>query len=78
MANGEEKLKGTSFVNFQEVDATIEMFKLCTQWSTECAEIHKEIPEIPDQRFTKRSIYVITPYNAQKNAIADKLVTMEM
>ena len=34
--------------------------------------MHQEVPGIPVQRFTKSSIYVITPYNAQKNAIADK------
>jgi hypothetical protein len=27
--NGEEKLKGTSFVNFQEVEATNDMAELC-------------------------------------------------
>ena len=26
---------------------------------------------VPIQKFTKNSIYVITPYNAQKNAIAE-------
>ena len=26
------------------------------------------------QKFTKNSIYVITPYNAQKNAIAERFV----
>ena len=34
--------------------------------------MHQEIANIPVQRFTRNSIYVITPYNAQKNAIADQ------
>ena len=48
------------------------MANLCMRQFAECKEIHREVPGVPEQRFTKSGIYVITPYNAQKNAIADK------
>mmetsp|Transcript_41117 Transcript_41117/g.53965 ORF Transcript_41117/g.53965 Transcript_41117/m.53965 type:complete len:243 (-) Transcript_41117:98-826(-) len=76
--NGIEKIKGTSFVNFEEVNAVDNMIDLCMRQFAESKELHKEINNIPDLRFTKRSIYVITPYNAQKNAIVDKLVEKDM
>ena len=62
--DGQEKLKGTSFVNYEEVQATVDMAGLCLNQFRECQEIHKEIPGVPEQKFTKSSIYVITPYNA--------------
>jgi len=40
--------------------------------------LHEEVQGIPELHFTKRDIFVITPYNAQKNAIVDKLAEKEM
>ena len=48
------------------------MANLCIRQFGETNELHKEIAGIPAQRFTRTSVYVITPYNAQKNAIAER------
>lgn len=64
VTNGKEKIKGTSFANFEEVEATDAMVDLCLRQFAESKELHEEIDTIPELRFTKRSIYVITPYNA--------------
>lgn len=74
VTNGQEQLKGTSFVNFQEVDATVDMANLCVRQFSEVKELNEEISAVAEQRFTRNSIFVITPYNAQKNAIADRFV----
>lgn len=71
--DGQEKIKGTSFCNYAEVEATIGMQNLCCAAFDEAKKLHSEVPIIPEQRFTRNSIYVITPYNAQKNLIADRL-----
>lgn len=40
VVNGQEQLKGTSFVNFQEVDATVDMANLCVKQFAEVREIN--------------------------------------
>ena len=72
--NGQEKLKGTSFVNFEEAKATNEMADLCLRQFDEA----KAIKEVADVKFTKRDIFVITPYNAQKNAIMELFAAKDM
>lgn len=69
--NGVEKLKGTSFYNMQEVDVIVGLKDYCLQIFAETRAQHKQNPEIDIMKFNKNSIYVITPYNAQKNAIAE-------
>lgn len=76
--NGQEKNKGTSFANFEEVQAIEDMVKLCLGHFQESKELHEEVNVIPELHFTKKSIYVITPYNAQKNAILNRLATRDM
>ena len=70
--NGREKIKGTSFCNFEEVETTVKVTDLCIKHFRDCQQINIEVPQIPTQRFTRNDIYVITPYNAQKNAIAER------
>ena len=62
---GKEILKGTSFVNFAEVLATEDLVKVCL---TQFAQAKGKA------KFQKRDICVITPYNAQKNALVDQLL----
>ena len=62
--DGMEKLKGTSFVNFQEVEAVNDMANLCISQFDEVQQIHKEVNGVPEVKFTKSDIFVITPYNA--------------
>ena len=69
--NGQEMIKGTSFFNQLEAKVINELTDVCLQQFSEVNEIHKEIPGVSEQRFQKSGIYVITPYNAQKNVIAD-------
>ena len=72
VGNGKEKMKGTSFANFEEVETVVRMVDLCVEQFKEAAKRHKEADIIPEQRFTRNDIYVITPYNAQCNAIAER------
>ena len=58
---GQEQLKGTSFCNMAEVDVITSLKDLCLQ-------VFRQVPHC---KFTKNSMYVITPYNAQRNAIAE-------
>ena len=59
--NGKEQLKGTSYYNAEEA-------KVITKLKDFCLDQFKRIPQC---KFTKDSIYVITPYNAQVNMIAE-------
>ena len=43
----------------------------CLELFEETQVQHKQNPERDLMKFNKNSIYVITPYNAQKNAIAE-------
>lgn len=71
--NGSERVKSTSFFNLQEVEATVLMANLCIQSFRESNTHHaNENGCLPLQRFTRSSLCVITPYNAQKNAIAER------
>ena len=54
------------------------MADLCINQFDEVQQIHKEVNGVPEVRFTKRDIFVITPYNAQKNAIVDRFLTKGM
>ena len=69
--NGQETMKGTSFFNQLEAQVINELTDICLEQFSDINEINKQIPGVPEQRFQKSGIYVITPYNAQKNAIAD-------
>ena len=62
--NGQEKVKGTSFANFEEAITTDALIELCLDQFEEQKKLSREIDGLPELRFTKRSIYVITPYNA--------------
>ena len=64
VTNGQEKLKGTSFANFEEVQACVDMANLSISMFKESNEMHKEAEQIPEQRFQRSDIYIITPYNA--------------
>ena len=59
--SGVEKLKGTSFYNMEEVSVIEELKTICLN----------AFKKISGCKFTKNSMYVITPYNAQRNAIAE-------
>ena len=54
------------------------MIDLCLGQFKESKKLHKEFPGIPAVKFTQGSIYVITPYNGQKNAMLDILVERGM
>ena len=69
--NGKEQIKGTSFCNLQEVDVIIHLKTYCLELFKKSYELHQKDNQFALQKFTKNSIYVITPYNAQKNAIAE-------
>lgn len=70
--HGREALKGTSFYNIAEVETIVALKNFCLQ---KFAQNHAKRSENPEasalMKFTKNSMYVITPYNAQKNAIAE-------
>ena len=68
---GQESLKGTSFYNMDEVDVITQLKEYCLRIVGNSLEVASQHAELPIQKFTKNSIYVITPYNAQKNAIAE-------
>ena len=36
--------------------------------------MHREVDAIQEQRMTRKDIYVITPYSAQKTAIAERFL----
>ena len=61
---GEEKLKGTSYYNEQEIEVVTELTTFCLELFKSTLTFHKKDQRIPIQKFTKNSIYVITPYNA--------------
>ena len=69
--DGQETMEGTSFFNQLEAQVINELTDICLEQFSEINEINKQIPGVSEQRFQKSGIYVITPYNAQKNAIAD-------
>ena len=71
LPNGKEKLKGTSFCNLEEVETIIKLKNYCLEIFKKSVELNKKDNKFVIQKFTKNSIYVITPYNAQKNAIAE-------
>jgi hypothetical protein len=43
----------------------------CLKQFSSSLERYETNKDVPIMKFTKSSIYVITPYNAQKNAIAE-------
>ena len=51
---GKEKLKGTSYCNMAEVDVINKLKRKCLE----------QFQQTPNCKFSKSSIYVITPYNA--------------
>ena len=71
--NGTERKKGTSFCNMQEVDIIVSLRNYCLKMFAKTQEEHKKNPASHSMKFNKNSVYVITPYNAQKNAIAEHL-----
>ena len=75
---GRETLKGTSFYNEAEIELVSSLTTFCLKIFDQTNKLHKKHPIIPLQKFTKNSIYVITPYNAQKNAIAELFSDIEI
>lgn len=61
---GRETLKGTSFYNEAEIELVSSLTTFCLKIFDQTNKLHKKHPIIPLQKFTKNSIYVITPYNA--------------
>ena len=61
--DGVEKLKGTSFLNQKEVDVLSEFTQFVLDQFKEGQMLHDQL-DWPIQKFTKSSIYVITPYNS--------------
>jgi len=61
---GQEQLKGTSFYNMDEVDVITQLKEHCLKIAQNSLGIAVQLPGFPIQKFTKNSIYVITPYNA--------------
>ena len=62
--HGWEQLKGTSFYNLQETDVIHRLTDHCLQCFNGSILAHQLDNRLPIQKFTKNSIYVITPYNA--------------
>ena len=75
--NGREIRKETSYWNESEADATEAIYKHCIQLFSQTLQLNAENERIPIQKFTKNSVYVITPYNAQKNAISERFLESE-
>lgn len=55
----------------EEVDLIVDLKKYCLRIMRNSLGVAQSNAGFPIQKFTKNSIYVITPYNAQKNAIAE-------
>ena len=66
--DGQEQIKGTSFINEREIDVLEDFTKL----------ILKKFQEDEEQKFHSVDIDIITPYNAQRHAIAERLERYEM
>lgn len=62
--DGQEVLKGTSFYNEKERDMVSSLTTFCLKIFDQTNRLAKKDPRISLQKFTKNSIYVITPYNA--------------
>lgn len=62
--DGEEQRKGTSFFNEEEAEVITLLTDHCIKTFRETLKRNKRDPRIPIQKFTKNSVYVITPYNA--------------
>lgn len=75
---GRETLKGTSFYNQSEIELIYGLTKFCLSIFERTNRLNERDPRIPLQKFTKNSIYAITPYNAQKNAIAELYSDLEI
>lgn len=76
--NGTQKLKGTSFYNDAEVKVINQLKDFCLQKFEESVQRYEEDKRDFSMKFTKSSIYVITPYNAQRNLIAEDFSEQEM
>ena len=83
--NGQEWLRGTSFCNMQEVDVIVKLKDFCLE-QFQASTSNNSYPSYSQNpwqqsklmKFTKNSMYVITPYNAQKNAIAEYFAEQEI
>ena len=62
--NGDEALRGTSFYNKQEVDVIVGLRDYCLKKFVKTQRDRAINPRAAMMKFTKNSIYVITPYNA--------------
>ena len=76
--HGVEAKKGTSYFNMSEVDVIVGLKDLCLEAFERSKILQKQNPTRPMMKFTKNDIYVITPYNAQKNAIAEYFAESEI
>ena len=63
----------------QEVDVIVQLKDFCLEQFLVSSQAHCQNPEQSNlMKFTKNSMYVITPYNAQKNAIAEYFADQEI
>ena len=79
LPDSKQSIRGTSFCNMDEVSAIVKLKDWCLNiFKQTCnassvwdpvKNCHVKKSNLMEQHFTKNSIYVITPYNAQKNAI---------
>ncbi len=62
--DGQEEKKGTSYYNTAEAEVIKEFTDFCLGMFNQSLQIGEQNENVPIMKFTKNSIYVITPYNA--------------